>query len=75
MFNMAYKDFLSERDKVAMQFYGLKFRQLSDEQKFDVKQGIKDSYMQRNSFKESTPRSKEIKINIIEARLNRMAGF
>ena len=42
---MAYKDFLSARDKIALQFYGLKFNQLSDEQKFDVKQGLKDNYM------------------------------
>jgi len=72
---MAYKDFTSERDKLAMQFYGVKYSQLSDEQKFDVKQGLKDNYMARNSFKESTPRSKEIKLNIIEGRLRRMAGL
>jgi len=72
---MAYKDFLSGRDKVALEFYGLKWKYLSDKQKLDVKQGLKDNYMLRNSVKESTPRSQEIKLNIIEGRLRRMAGF
>ena len=45
---MAYKDFPSQRDKLAMEFYGVKYSQLSDEQKFDVKQGLKDSYSLRN---------------------------
>ena len=40
---MAYKDFLSARDKLALQFYGLKWKYLSDEQKFDVKEGLKDN--------------------------------
>ena len=64
---MAYKDFTSERDKIAMQFYGLKFKQLSDEQKFDVKQGLKDNYNLRNI---NNPN-----IHRVEAKLKRMAGF
>ena len=60
---------------MALEFYGLKWKYLSDAQKFDVKQGLKDNYMLRNSFKESTPISQEIKLNIIEGRLKRMAGF
>ena len=56
---MAYKDFLSERDKLALKFYKLKYRQLSDEQKLDVKQGLKDNYNLRN----------------VEAKLKKIAGF
>ena len=72
---MAYKDFLSARDKLALEFYKLKYKQLSDEQKFDVKEGLKDNYKLRNSFKESTPATQELKLKIIEGRLRRMAGF
>jgi len=45
---MAYKDFLSARDKTALEFYKLKYKYLSDEQKFDVKEGLKDAYALRN---------------------------
>ena len=72
---MSYKDFPSARDKLAKKFYGLKYSQLSDEQKLDVKQGLKDEYMLRNSFKESTPMTKEIKLRMLEIRLKRMAGI
>jgi len=37
---MAYKDFPSKRDKLAMQFYGLKWKDLSDEQKYDVQKAL-----------------------------------
>ena len=64
---MAYKDFPSARDKLAMEFYKLKYRQLSDEQKEDVKQGLKDNYNLRN---QNNPN-----IHRIEKQLKKIAGF
>jgi len=64
---MAYKDFPSARDKLAKEFYGLKYKELSDEQKFDVKQGLKDNYDLRNI---NNPN-----IHRVEEKLKRMAGF
>jgi len=64
---MAYKDFPSQRDKLAMEFYGLKYKDLSDEQKFDVKQGLKDNYNLRNI---NNPN-----IHRVETKLKKIAGF
>ena len=33
----------SKKDKISKEFYGSKYKELSDEQKFDVKEGLKDN--------------------------------
>jgi len=66
---MAYKDFPSQRDKLAMEFYGLKYKELSDEQKFDVKEGLIDNYNLRN------PKNTKPNLQRVEAKLKKIAGF
>ena len=63
---MAYKDFLSARDKLALEFYGLKYKYLSDEQKLDVKHGLKDNYILRNP---------QLNLERVENKLKKIAGF
>ena len=33
----------SGKDKISKEFYGSKYKELSDEQKFDVREGLKDN--------------------------------